>query len=192
MSLAGDESVINMMYEALSETTPELFAMEPMPMNIAKTSRAVVAATALLAGAMMAADAAAEEVIQLTQTGCQFLEPEGGDHQFKTSKAADCNAINAASGAGRLATANVLELKPGKYVFRVTNKNVPYELGFWLRDEDYNWKNPVHKLTKTSVSGGGLVLGKTQEYEVELKPGTYLYSCPLNPTPDYKLVVSGG
>jgi hypothetical protein len=170
----------------------ELFAMEPMPTNITKTSRAVVAATAFLAGAMMAADAAAEEVIQLTQTGCQFLEPEGGDHQFKTSKAADCNAINAASGAGRLATANVLELKPGKYVFRVTNKNVPYELGFWLRDEDYNWKNPLHKLTKISVSGGGIDPGETQEYEVELKPGTYLYSCPLNPTPDYKLVVSDG
>jgi hypothetical protein len=77
-------------------------------------------------------------------------------------------------------------------VFRVTNENVPYELGFWLREEDYNWKNPLDKLTKISVSGGGLTTGKTKDYDVELKPGTYLYSCPLNPTPDYKLVVSGG
>ena len=65
----------------------------------------------------------------------------------------------------------------------------PRPLGFWLRDKDYNWLNPVHKLTKTSVSGGGLTLGKTQDYAVELKPGEYVYSCPLNTTPDYRLVV---
>ena len=76
-------------------------------------------------------------------------------------------------------------------MFRVTNKNVPYELGFWLREHDYNWKNPVHKVSKISVSGGGLDLGKTKDYVVDLKPGEYLYSCPLNPTPDYKLVVQG-
>jgi len=174
------------------DTNLELFAMDPISTKTARTGRAILAALALLAGGTMAADASAEEVIQLTQTGCQFLEPEGTDHQYQTSKADDCNAINAASGKERLAAAEVLELKPGKYVFRVTNKNVPYELGFWLRDEDYNWKNPLDKLTKTSVSGGGLTTGKTQDYEVELKPGTYLYSCPLNPTPDYKLVVSEG
>ncbi|MGF1641883.1 MAG: hypothetical protein ACFCUO_13125, partial [Rhodospirillales bacterium] len=67
-----------------------------------------------------------------------------------------------------------------------------YEVGFWLREADYNWSNPVHKLTKISVSGGGLTTGTTLDYAVELKPGTYLYSCPLNPTPDYTLVVSGG
>jgi hypothetical protein len=156
------------------------------------TGRAVLVAAAVLASGMLAVDASAQEVIQLTQTGCQFLEPEGTDHHYQTSKADDCNAINAATGGERVAAAKVLELKPGKYVFRVTNENVPYELGFWLREEDYNWKNPLDKLTKISVSGGGLTPGKTQDYDVELKPGTYLYSCPLNPTPDYKLVVSGG
>jgi hypothetical protein len=149
-------------------------------------------AAAVLAGGLLAVDASAQEVIQLTQTGCQFLEPEGTDHHYQTSKAEDCNTINAATGGERVTAAKVLELKPGKYVFRVTNENVPYELGFWLREEDYNWKNPLDKLTKISVSGGGLTTGKTKDYDVELKPGTYLYSCPLNPTPDYKLVVSGG
>ena len=46
---------------------------------------------------------------------------------------------------------------------------------------------PLHKLTKTSVPGGGL--GQTQSCEVELEPGEYRYSCPLNTTPDYRLVV---
>ena len=68
---------------------------------------------------------------------------------------------------------------------------MPYELGFWIREHDYNWKNPLHKLTKTSLSGGGLTLGTTQDYAVELEPGSYLYSCPLNPTPDYQVEVKG-
>lgn len=130
-------------------------------------------------------------VIELTQTACQFLESEGGvDHGFTTTSKADCEAINTASSEERLERAEVLTLAPGNYVFRVTNSNVPYELGFWLREADYNWKNPVHQLTKLSVSGGGLTTGVTKDYEVELKPGEYLYSCPLNPTPDYRLIVS--
>ena len=49
----------------------------------------------------------------------------------------------------------------------------------------------IHKLTKTSVSGGGLSPGKTRDYAVTLEPGEYVFSCPLNTTPDYRLVVKG-
>ncbi len=161
----------------------------------ATMGRSTAAALRLLAlGALLLAAGAARaqepRVIELTQVPCQFLESENGvDHGFESKKKADCEAINARTGAERLAQAPVLQLAPGRYVFRVTNKNVPYELGFWLREHDYNWKNPVHKLTKISVSGGGLSMGETQDYEVELEPGEYLYSCPLNPTPDYRLSV---
>lgn len=49
------------------------------------------------------------------------------------AKAEDCDAINARTGKEGLARAKVLTLRPGKYVFRVANKNVPCELGVWLR-----------------------------------------------------------
>ena len=151
----------------------------------------LVAAAFLLAGAT-AASAEEATVVTLTQVGCQFVESENGvDHNYAPKSDADCNKINAETGKDRLAKAKVIELKPGKYIFRVTNKNVPYQLGFWLRDSDYQPGNPLHKLSKTSVSGGGLTMGKTRDYVVDLKPGDYLYSCPLNPTPDYKLVVKG-
>ena len=73
-------------------------------------------------------------VIELTQTPCQFLESENGvDRGFSTTRKADCESINAATGSERLAKAKVLDLKPGTYIFRVSNKNVPYPLGSWLR-----------------------------------------------------------
>lgn len=151
----------------------------------------IIAVAALLAGLPAAAAAAeAAHVVTLTQVGCQFLESENGVNRgYHPSKKADCDAINAKTAKARLAESKVLQLKPGKYVFRVENKNVPYELGFWLRSKGYDWRNPLDKLTKVSVSGGGLTEGKTKDYEVELKPGEYVYSCPLNTTPDYRLVV---
>jgi len=156
--------------------------------------KAAAVAAIASAGAFGIANGAAEanspNVIELTQVGCQFIESENGkNHGFSPMKKADCVSINSKTGEKRLGDAKVLELKPGTYTFRVVNRNVPYELGFWLRSKGYDWRNPVHKLTKTSVSGGGLVQGMTKDYKVTLKPGEYVYSCPLNTTPDYKLVV---
>jgi hypothetical protein len=160
-----------------------------MPDAISRLAGATIGVLMLAAGSGVAA---AQNVITLNQTGCQFLESENGvDRGFEPKSADDCNAINADTGAERLSEAKVLELAPGTYTFRVTNDDVPYELGFWLRESDYQPGNPLHKLTKTSVSGGGLVQGATKDYEVELDPGEYLYSCPLNPTPNYRIVVKG-
>lgn len=147
------------------------------------SATAIAAAIALASGTAKAA--AAPTVIPLTQTACQFLESENGvDRGYTTAKKANCEAINAASGPERLAEAEVIELAPGSYVFRVTDANVPYELGFWLRGEGV-----LSRASLPSVSGGGLTTGVTRDYAVDLKPGAYVYSCPLNPTPDYKLVV---
>jgi hypothetical protein len=157
----------------------------------AKTTATFAASAAILGLGLTfnPTTAAAEEVtvISLTQTACQFVESENGvDHGFTSSKKADCETINSESGDERLANAKVIELTPGKYVFRVTNENVPYDLGFWLRGDGL-----ISRAALPSVSGGGLSEGATKDYVIELTEGEYVYSCPLNPTPDYKLVVKG-
>jgi len=149
---------------------------------------------ACLSGAVLAIGLAGQPVhaeqatvIELTQTGCQFVESENGrDHGYQTTSKADCEEINGETGDERLAQSKTITLKPGKYIFRVTNQNVPYGLGFWLRGDGL-----LGRATLPSVSGGGLEEGVTKDYEIVLKAGEYLYSCPLNPTPDYKLVVDG-
>lgn len=124
-------------------------------------------------------------VIDLTQTGCQFLQPEQGyDHRFKTKQATDCVEINSETGADRLAEVKPLVLKPGRYVFRIQNRDVPYQLGFYLRAS-----SRLIRALRPKVVGGGIEQGETKDYEVELVAGKYLYSCPLNPTPDYPLTV---
>jgi len=131
--------------------------------------------------------ATSAEMITLTQTPCQFLQPEGTDHGFTSASKADCVAENKRSEKTRLKASETLTLKPGEYTFRVTNKNVPYPLGFWLRGDGL-----LNRAKLPSVSGGGLTTGKSRDYKITLEPGEYVYSCPLNTTPDYKLVVTEG
>lgn len=153
--------------------------------NIGLMSRVLpgLIAAAIFTQPVMAAEV---QIIDLTQTPCQFLESEGNtDHKYESEKKADCEAINEKTAEQRLAEAEPFNLKAGDYVFRVTNKNVPYDLGFWLRGDGI-----INRATLPSVSGGGLSTGATRDYEVSLKPGEYIYSCPLNTTPDYKLVVT--
>ncbi|MFC1537176.1 hypothetical protein ACFL48_05160 [Pseudomonadota bacterium] len=125
----------------------------------------------------------AVELIELTQTACQFTEPERGDRHYKAESYDACESYNETTSVQRLNAAKVLELKPGGYLFRVHNRDVPYLLGFWLRGKG------LDRFTLPSVSGGGIDTGGYQEYQITLEEGEYLYSCPLNPTPDYKLVV---
>lgn len=122
-------------------------------------------------------------VITLTQVACQFVEAEAKDYNFTTRKADDCKAINSKVSAERKKGLKTKTLKPGDYVFRVKNVDVPYELGFYLRGTG------LKGATLPRLSGGGLTQGKTMDYKVSLKPGSYVFSCPLNPTLDYSLVV---
>lgn len=123
-------------------------------------------------------------IIALTQTGCQFVETEGKNYNYQTTSADDCKKINDDTLTEREKEFKPLELAAGEYVFQVTNENVPYELGFYLRGQG------IGRATLPSTSGGGLTQGTTKEYRVTLKPGKYWISCPLNPTPDYPVIVN--
>ena len=140
---------------------------------------AFVVVTALLIGADVSAEEAT--IIELTQTPCTIVEAEENPLRFVSSNIKDCKRINKETAGER--EFKTLKLKAGKYIFRVTNKNVPYDLGFWVRGKG------TGRLTLPSVSGGGLKKGTTKDYAIKLAPGKYLYSCPLNPTPDYPLIV---
>ena len=83
-----------------------------------------------------------------------------------------------------------LNLKPGKYQFRIVNKDVDKDLGFVIQKAE----NKAKDVMKTAVPNSfTTALVKKGEFQytgvVELKKGEYVYSCPLNPTPHYTLNV---
>lgn len=77
-----------------------------------------------------------------------------------------------------------LNLPPGKYIFEISNQAVGKDVGFYLHTGDST--EPVAGSDKAGLIKNNEV--KRTEV-VELKAGEYIYSCPLNPTPDYKITV---
>ena len=84
-----------------------------------------------------------------------------------------------------------LKLVSGKYQFRVVNKNVDKDLGFVIQKEKDKNADVIKTALPNSFTTTYVKKGKA-EYTgiVELKEGNYIYSCPLNPTPHYKLIVN--
>jgi hypothetical protein len=83
-----------------------------------------------------------------------------------------------------------LKLKSGKYQFEVTNKNVDHEVAFFLQTESDKGKKEMSSTVPNSLLPKMLKQGESALTGiVELKKGNYVYSCPLNPTPHYSIIV---
>ena len=81
-----------------------------------------------------------------------------------------------------------LTLKAGKtYVFDISNDGVDHEVGFVLAPAGKT-DAPNHikeAYVQKAVADGS----SSQSKEVVLEAGEYVYFCPLNPTPQYKITV---
>lgn len=83
-----------------------------------------------------------------------------------------------------------LNLTSGKYQFRVVNKNVDKDLGFVIQKEEDKDSDVMETAVPNSFTTAYVKKGEVQYTGiVELNDGNYVYSCPLNPTPHYKLIV---
>ena len=82
-------------------------------------------------------------------------------------------------------TQKEITLSEGTYIFEIANNNVGHNIGFVLAP-----KSDVKAHIKDAYVTAQ-VQNNTKETskEVTLKKGEYVYFCPLNPTPQYTLIV---
>ncbi len=103
------------------------------------------------------------------------------------AKAQEPQKINLVQTTGKFDQTE-LKLEAGKaYVFEVENDGVDHLLGFVIAPKGKTDKdNHVQSayLSKTIADGE-----KASSQEVVLEKGEYVYFCPLNPTPQYKIIV---
>ena len=85
-------------------------------------------------------------------------------------------------------TTKTLKVKPGTYVFEVTNKNIDHEVGFVLAPKQKKIEAKDH--IKPAYLSKTIKAGETSSSkQVKLEKGEYVYFCPLNSTPEYTLIV---
>ncbi|WP_010135180.1 cupredoxin domain-containing protein [Ochrovirga pacifica] len=103
-----------------------------------------------------------------------------------TANAQEVKTVALAQTKGEF-TEKGLTLSEGTYVFKITNQQVGHDVGFVLAPKGKT--DQAHHIKSAYVTS--LVKNNTTEstQKVTLKKGEYVYFCPLNPTPQYSLVV---
>lgn len=82
-------------------------------------------------------------------------------------------------------TQKQITLSEGTYVFEIANNNVGHNVGFVLAPKSDVKKHIKNAYVTKPVSNNS----KSTSNKVTLKKGEYVYFCPLNPTPQYTLIV---
>ena len=86
-------------------------------------------------------------------------------------------------------TQKEVTLKEGSYIFEISNNNVGHKVGFVLVPKGKDISNPENHI-KTAYVTKAVENNTTETSKVSnLTTGEYIYFCPLNPTPQYKLTV---
>ena len=82
-------------------------------------------------------------------------------------------------------TQKKITLSEGTYIFEIANTNVGHNVGFVLAP-----KSDVKAHIKNAYVTAQVKNNEKQtSNKVVLKKGEYVYFCPLNPTPQYTLIV---
>lgn len=118
-------------------------------------------------------------VVQLEITRCMIPAAEVDPLPLAAPDAKRCERLNRASLGAR--TLRKMRLIEGTYVFRVTNKDVPWRIDFAVKG--------AHDRSLPKAAGGSLKMGQIAEYTIDLKRGVYVFSSPLGGTIDYPLLV---
>lgn len=84
-------------------------------------------------------------------------------------------------------TQQSLTLSEGVYVFEIANNNVDHEVGFVLAPKGKT--DQANHIKAAYVTAPVKTNAKSKSKEVKLTKGEYVYFCPLNPTPQYTLIV---
>lgn len=115
-----------------------------------------------------------------------FTSFTSANAQMTTS---DVSVIELSQIPGDFESGN-LTLDAGNYLFKVSNKSVDHEVGFVIQKAADKDGDVMKTAYPNSFSESTIAKGKTSSTGiVKLTPGEYVYSCPMNPTPKYKITV---
>lgn len=108
--------------------------------------------------------------------------------QAQTTEA-DVTIIELVQTPGEFGTEE-LNLRPGKYQFRIVNQTVDHEVGFVIQAEKDIEGDLMETALPNSFTSSTVKTGEVAYTGVvDLTKGKYVYSCPLNPTPHYRIKV---
>ena len=107
------------------------------------------------------------------------------DNMMKGSKA---TVISLEQTKGEF-TQKEVTLEAGSYIFEVANNNVGHQVGFVLVPKGKDASKPENHIKTAYVTKAVDNNSKETSNITNLETGEYVYFCPMNPTPQYTLIV---
>ncbi len=86
-------------------------------------------------------------------------------------------------------TQKSITVSEGTYVFDVANNNVGKDVGLVLVKKGKDASKPENHIQTAYVTASVKNNTVGHSKETKLEKGEYVYFCPLNPTPQYSLIV---
>lgn len=86
-------------------------------------------------------------------------------------------------------TQETVTLAEGNYVFEISNNNVGHQVGFVLVPKGADASKPENHIKTAYVTKVVDNNSKETSNITTLEKGEYVYFCPMNPTPQYTLIV---
>ena len=86
-------------------------------------------------------------------------------------------------------TQKEITLEAGAYIFEIENNNVGRQVGFVLMPKGKDASNPENHIKTAYVTKVVDNNSKETSNVTNLEKGEYVYICPMNPTPQYTLIV---
>ncbi|WP_396634474.1 hypothetical protein [Maribacter sp. R86514] len=86
-------------------------------------------------------------------------------------------------------TQKSITVSEGTYVFDVANNNVGKDVGLVLVKKGKDVSKPENHIQTAYVTAAVKNNTVGHSKETKLEKGEYVYFCPLNPTPQYSLIV---
>lgn len=86
-------------------------------------------------------------------------------------------------------TQDSITLKEGSYIFEISNNNVGHQVGFVLVPKGKDASKPENHIQTAYVTKVVDNNSKETSNVTTLAKGEYVYFCPMNPTPQYTLIV---
>lgn len=86
-------------------------------------------------------------------------------------------------------TQKEITLKEGDYIFEISNNNVGHQVGFVLVPKGKDVTKQENHIKTAYVTKVVENNSKESSNVTSLTQGEYIYFCPLNPTPQYTLIV---
>ena len=118
-----------------------------------------------------------------------LAQHSGAKMKDKAMAKSEVTVIELAQTPGEFTTKS-LTLPAGQYQFSVTNRSVDHNVGFVIQKASDKDTSPMDTAVPNSFTTAAVAPGGTQSSGVvTLTPGEYVYSCPLNPTPHYTIMV---